>query len=174
MSRFYKLFGLGLVGLMMVGLLPLVFTSQPAMAATDATVQVSKDAKLGDILTDSKGMTLYRFENDKAGTSNCNAGCATAWPPLVVAAGQTPTAGDGITGKLDVIARQDGTLQVTYNGLPLYHFGGDSKPGDVNGQEMADVWYVVHPTDTATAAEAPAEPAAQPATSNGGYGGTGW
>ncbi len=172
MSRFHKLFGLGLVGLMIVGLLPLVFTSQPAMAATDATVQVSKDAKLGDILTDSKGMTLYHFAQDQANVSNCNAGCATAWPPLTVAAGQTPAAGDGITGKLGTLTRQDGSLQVTYNGLPLYFFGGDSKAGDTNGQGVAGAWSIVHPTDTAAAA--PAQPAAQPATSNGGYGGSGW
>ncbi len=173
MSRFHKLFGLGLVGLMVLGLLPLVFTSQPAMAATDATVQVSKDAKLGDILTDSKGMTLYQFAKDQANVSNCSGGCATAWPPLVVAAGQAPTAGDGVTGKLDVITRQDGSLQVTYNGLPLYFFASDSKPGDTNGQGVGGVWSIVHPTDAAAAAQ-PMQPAAQPATSNGGYGGSGW
>src|SRR5512136_2371782 len=106
MSRFHKLFGLGLAWLMIVGLLPLVFTSQPAMAAMDATVQVSKDAKLGDILVDSKGMTLYHFAKDQVNVSNCSGGCATAWPPLVVAAGQTPAAGDGATGKLGVITRQ--------------------------------------------------------------------
>ncbi len=172
MSRFHKLFGLGLVGLMVVGLLPLVFTSQPAMAATDATVQVSKDAKLGDILTDSKGMTLYQFAKDQANVSNCNGGCATAWPALVVAAGQNPTAGDGVTGKLGTITRQDGSLQVTYNGLPLYVFGGDSKAGDTNGQGIAGAWSVVHPTDAA--AEAPMQPAAKPASGGGYGGGSGW
>jgi len=168
MSRFHKLFGLGLVGLMLVGLLPLVFTSQPAMAATDATVQLGKDAKLGDILVDSKGMTLYQFAKDQANVSNCNGGCAAAWPPLVVAAGQNPTVGDGITGKLGVITRQDGSLQVTYNGLPLYFFASDSKPGDTNGQGVGGVWSIVHPTDAGAM-----QPAAQPASS-GGYGGSGW
>jgi predicted lipoprotein with Yx(FWY)xxD motif len=121
-------------------------------------------------------MTLYRFEKDGAGVSNCNGGCAAAWPPLVVAAGQAPTAGDGVTGKLDVITRQDGSLQVTYNGLPLYFFASDSNPGDTNGQEVGDVWYVVHPTDAAAGAQSaePVQPAAQPASSNGGYGGSGW
>ncbi len=173
MSRFHKLFGLGLVGLMIVGLLPLVFTAQPAMAAMDATVQVSKDAKLGAILTDSKGMTLYHFAKDQANASNCNAGCASAWPPLVVAAGQTPTAGDGLTGKLGTITRQDGSLQVTYNGLPLYFFGGDSKAGDTNGQGVAGVWSIIHPTDAAAAAK-PMQPAAQPASGGGYGGGSGW
>ncbi len=168
MSRFHKLFGLGLAWLMIVGLLPLVFTPQPAMAAMSATIQVSKDAKLGDILTDSKGMTLYQFAKDQANVSNCSGGCATAWPPLVVAAGQDPTAGDGISGKLGVITRQDGSLQVTYNSLPLYTFSGDSKAGDTNGQGVAGVWSIVHPTDTAAA-----QPMQQPASS-GGYGGKGW
>ena len=171
MSRFHKLFGLGLAGLMIVGLLPLVFTSQPTLAAGDATVQLSKDAKLGDILVDSKGMTLYRFEKDQADVSNCNGGCAAAWPPLVVAAGQDPTAGDGVTGKLGVITRQDGSLQVTYNSLPLYYFASDSQPGDTNGQDVGDVWYVVHPTDAAGTPEA--APTAAPASSSGGYG-SGW
>ena len=173
MSRFHKLFGLGLAWLMIIGLLPLVFTSQPAMAAMDATIQVSKDAKLGDILTDSKGMTLYQFAKDQANVSNCSGGCATAWPPLVVAKGQAPTAGDGVTGKLDVITRQDGSLQVTYNGLPLYFFASDSKPGDTTGQGVAGVWSIVHPTDTAAAAQ-PMQPAAQPASGGGYGGGSGW
>ena len=168
MSRFHKLFGLGLVGLMLVGLLPLVFASQPAIAAGDATIQLSKDAKLGDILVDSKGMTLYRFEKDQANVSNCSGGCATAWPPLVVAAGQAPTAGDGIAGKLGVITRQDGSRQVTFNGLPLYFFRGDSKAGDTNGQGVAGVWSIVHLTDTA--AMQPMQPAAQPASG----GSSGW
>ena len=168
MSRFHKLFSLGLAWLVIVGLLPLVFTSQPAMAATDATVQVSKDAKLGDILTDSKGMTLYQFAKDQANVSNCSGGCATAWPPLVVAAGQAPTAGDGVTGKLGVITRQDGSLQVTYNGLPLYFFASDSKAGDTTGQGVGGVWSVVHPADAFGAQ--PMQPAAQPASG----GGSGW
>jgi predicted lipoprotein with Yx(FWY)xxD motif len=173
MSHFHKLFGLGLVGLMIVGLLPLVFASQPATAAMDATVQISQDATLGDILVDSKGMTLYQFAKDQANVSNCSGGCAAAWPPLVVAAGQSPTAGDGVTGKLDVITRQDGSLQVTYNGLPLYYFASDSKPGDTNGQGVGGVWFVVHPTDAAAAAE-PVQPAAQPASGGGYGGGSGW
>jgi predicted lipoprotein with Yx(FWY)xxD motif len=168
MSRFHKLFGLGLVGLMILGLLPLVVTSQPVMAAGDATVQLSKDANLGDILTDSKGMTLYQFAKDQANVSNCSGGCAAAWPPLVVAAGQDPTAGDGVTGKLGVITRQDGNLQVTYNGLPLYFFASDSKPGDTNGQGVGGVWSIVHPTDAAAMQEM--QPAAQPASG----GGSGW
>ncbi len=172
MSHFHKLFSLGLAGLIALGMLSLVFTSPPAMAASDATIQVTKDAKLGDILTDSKGMTLYQFAKDQANVSNCNGGCATAWPPLAVAAGQTPTAGDGISGKLDVITRQDGSRQVTYTGLPLYAFSGDSKPGDTNGQGVAGVWSIVHPTDAA--AEAPMQPAAQPASGGGQGGGSGW
>ena len=170
MSRFHKLFDLGLAWLMILGLLPLTFAVQPVMAAGDATVLVSKDAKLGDILTDSKGMTLYQFAKDQMNVSNCSGGCATAWPPLVVAAGQTPTAGQGVTGKLGVITRQDGSLQVTYNGLPLYFFASDSKPGDTTGQGVGGVWSIVHPTDTAAAAPQPMQPAAQPASG----GGSGW
>jgi len=161
MFRFHKLFGLGLVGLMIVGLLPLVFTSQPAMAATDATVQVSKDAKLGDILTDSKGMTLYLFTKDQANVTNCYDQCAVSWPPLLVAAGKEAAAGQGVTGKLGVIDRKDGSRQVTYNSWPLYYFIKDTKAGDTTGQNVGKVWFIVHPTDDAAAGvPAAAAPAA--------------
>jgi predicted lipoprotein with Yx(FWY)xxD motif len=174
MSRFHKLFGLGLAGLMILALSSLAFTvSLQAATPGDVTVLVSKDANLGDILVDGKGMTLYLFTKDQVNVSNCNGGCAAAWPPLVVAAGQNPTAGDGVTGKLDAITRTDGSRQVTYNGLPLYYFASDSKPGDTNGQGVGGVWFIVHPTDAAAAAQ-PMEPTAQPASGGGYGGGSGW
>ena len=154
MSHLRKLFGLGSVCLMILALSSLAFTvSLQGAAPGDVTVQVAKDAKLGDILTDGKGMTLYRFTQDQANVSNCSGGCATAWPPLVVAAGKAPMAGPGVTGKLGVITRQDGTSQVTYNGLPLYFFASDSKAGDTTGQGVGDVWFIVHPTDAAGAGQ---------------------
>jgi predicted lipoprotein with Yx(FWY)xxD motif len=89
-----------------------------------------------NILVDgASGMTLYVFASDVAnsGKSACNSGCATTWPPLTVASGITPSASAGASGKLGTITRDDGTTQVTYNGLPLHHYSGDSAPGDTNG-----------------------------------------
>jgi predicted lipoprotein with Yx(FWY)xxD motif len=81
------------------------------------------------------GMTVYVFSKDVAGSgkSACVAACATKWPPLAVSAGTPPVAGAGVSGTLATITRDDGTLQVTYKGLPLYHFSGDAAPGDTKG-----------------------------------------
>jgi predicted lipoprotein with Yx(FWY)xxD motif len=98
------------------------------------------------LVAGSNGMTVYTFASDVAGNgkSACTGGCLTRWPALTVSAGTTPTAGAGVTGKLATIKRtDDGTLQVTYNGLPLYFFQGDSAPGDTNGSYPG--WNLVTP-----------------------------
>ena len=106
-----------------------------------ATVQLSEDAALGQFLVGEDGMTLYLFTNDSENTSNCNGGCATNWPPLLSGA---PMAGDGVdAGLLGTTERTDGTTQVTYNGLPLYYFASDQSAGDITGQGVGGVWYVV-------------------------------
>lgn len=107
------------------------------------TLLVANDAKLGSILTDSKGMTLYTYAKDTPGTSNCYDQCAVNWPPLIVT--DPPTAPDGVTGKLGTTTRKDGKLQVTYNGKPLYLFVGDTKAGDTTGQNVGNVWFIVNP-----------------------------
>jgi len=131
---------------MILALSSLAFTvSLQGAAPGDVTVQVSKDANLGDILTDGKGMTLYLFTKDQANVTNCYDQCAVSWPPLLVAAGKEASAGQGVTGKLGVIDRKDGSRQVTYNGLPLYYFIKDTKAGDTTGQNVGKVWFVIDP-----------------------------
>jgi predicted lipoprotein with Yx(FWY)xxD motif len=155
MSHFRKLFSLGSVWLMVLGLSSLAFTGslQGMTASEDVTIQVSKDASLGDILVDGKGMTLYLFTRDQANVSNCYDQCAANWPPLLIAAGKEATAGQGVTGKLGAIDRTDGSRQVTYNSLPLYYYIKDTKAGDTTGQNVGQVWFVVHPTDAAAGAQ---------------------
>ena len=133
-----------------------------ASAVSGSTVQVANNATLGAILVDSKGMTLYIFKKDSPGKSVCEGGCAKIWPPLTVPQGTTPTAAAGVSGKLGVIQRTDGTYQVTYNDMPLYLYGGDTAPGQANGQGLQNVWYVV-PAGPAGAAT----PAATSAASSG-------
>jgi|AMFO01.1.fsa_nt_gi Uncharacterized protein conserved in bacteria len=116
-----------------------------AFAQGGATVQVAQHPTFGKILVDADGMTLYVFAKDQPGVSNCYDQCAKNWPPLTVAAGETPTAGPGVSGTLGVIKRKDGRSQVTYNGMPLYRFFKDQKPGDANGQGIKGVWFVVNP-----------------------------
>jgi predicted lipoprotein with Yx(FWY)xxD motif len=94
-------------------------------------VDAANSATFGMVLTGPNGMTLYTHAGDSATSSTCTGACATAWPPLT-STGQ-PTAGTGVTGKLGTLTRADGTIQVTYAGLPLYYWQGDSKAGDVTG-----------------------------------------
>jgi predicted lipoprotein with Yx(FWY)xxD motif len=106
-------------------------------AAGGSTIMATSVGSIGTVVVaGSNGMTLYNFTKDvkDSGASACLSGCISKWPALTVPAGTTPTAGAGASGKLGTITRtDDGTLQVTYNGLPLYFFSGDTKPGDSNG-----------------------------------------
>ncbi len=137
--------------LLLVGsLLPVSASAAGATGATP-TVMVAQNTKLGNILTDSQGMTLYTYKKDKPGESMCADQCAKNWPPLTIAEGAKPMAGSAIPGKLDQIERKDDTYQVTYNGMPLYRFARDTKPGDMNGQGMGGVWSVVPTTTSSTA-----------------------
>ena len=94
----------------------------------------SASSSLGTILTGPNGKTLYTHAGDSMNTSTCTGSCLTAWPPLTVAAEQHPIAGTGVTGQLGTFSRSGGSVQVTYNGLPLYYWQGDAKAGDTTGQ----------------------------------------
>lgn len=149
-------------------------TQPPAAEPTTSSGQSSQgplvmvsNLPLGNILTSSDGLTLYTFQNDKPDESTCTGSCAQIWPPLTVPQGVTPTAGPGVTGTLGVFQRPDGAYQVTINQMPLYHYSGDSKPGDTNGQGLYGKWYVVDPAGNQIASSAssasPASPTAAPA-----------
>jgi predicted lipoprotein with Yx(FWY)xxD motif len=118
----------------------------PSAATGGATVEAKEVGAAGTILVDgASGMTVYLFTKDvkDSGKSECSGGCADTWPALSVAASDTPTGGSGVTGTLGTITRDDGTLQVTYNGLPLYFFKNDKAPGDLNG--VYENWETVKP-----------------------------
>lgn len=134
-----------LLGVTLLTLVATLAAGVTAVSAADPTVNVAPDPKLGNILVDSKGMTLYLYTKDELGKSNCYGGCATAWPPLTVPAGTLPTAASGITGTLSTTERTDGTYQVVYNGWPLYYWVKDTKPGDTTGQNVGGVWFVLNP-----------------------------
>jgi predicted lipoprotein with Yx(FWY)xxD motif len=127
----------------------------PDAGATITTV----DSPFGAIVANRDGRTLYVFDNDTDGVSNCADQCAVNWPP-VLAAG-SPIAAGSIDGtKLATITRADGGTQVTYFGRPLYHFAADAAPGDVLGQGVGGTWHVLDPTgapvlDAAPGADAP-------------------
>ena len=100
------------------------------------TVSAATVSGVGTVLVDASGMTLYVYQRDSGGTSSCTGSCATAWPPLLLTAGQsTATAGSGIdAGELGTITRSDGSTQVTYGGKPLYTYQGDASAGQATGQ----------------------------------------
>ncbi len=112
-----------------------------AHAATGTTVKLGK-TPLGNVLLDSKGLTLYMFTKDTKDTSVCYGQCEVAWPPLLT--DDAPVAGRGVKAALlGTTKRKDGKLQVTYNSLPLYYWFLDFKAGDVLGQDVGKVWYVM-------------------------------
>lgn len=100
---------------------------------------------VGTFLTGPDGLTLYTFAPDSPNTSACDGGCAEAWPPFTVEADVEFAPGDGIDGDLATFPRADGTLQVAYDGAPLYYFANDTTPGDTNGQGLGGNWFVAEP-----------------------------
>ena len=104
-------------------------------------------AALGTYLIGSNGMTLYTYASDTPGVSNCTGQCATNWLPYTVAdTSALPNLEAGVTGTAGTLTRADGTMQVTYNGMPLYFYIGDKNSGDTLGN-LADHagWEVVKP-----------------------------
>ena len=123
----------------------------PSPAAAAATIATASDAKLGQILVDGKGMTLYLFVADTGSKSTCYTSCAQVWPPVLT--NGAPQAGTGAqASQLGTTTRTDGTIQVTYSGHPLYYFAGDKKPGDATGQgidNFGGLWWVISPSGAA-------------------------
>lgn len=120
---------------------PAEATAAPSASAAAGTVSTASNAKLGTILVDAQGRTLYTFDKDTGDTIACTGACATRWPPLVVTSGE-PT---GVPG-LATAKRPDGTTQVTFNGKPLYRYSADAKAGDTNGDGFGGVWHVAKPS----------------------------
>lgn len=97
---------------------------------------VAMAAHHGKILTDKAGMTLYTFDKDAEGVSNCYGGCAAKWPPYLAADGADVKAG------WSLVERKDGSKQWAYNGQPLYTWIGDTKKGDTTGDGVGGVWHI--------------------------------
>ena len=114
-------------------------------AAADLSTATSS---LGTIVVDGKGMTAYYFTKDvkDSGVSACAGDCATAWP-AIEATSDTPTV-EGVTGTVGTIPTADGAKQITIDGMPIYTFAKDAAAGDVNGQGVNGVWWVIAPDGT--------------------------
>jgi len=139
-------------------------SSAPAASSSGSTL-LSRTISGSQVLTNASGFTLYWFGPDTSTMSKCTGSCASYWPPVKGPA----TAGSGVTGKLGVITRTDGSMQATYNGHPLYTYAGDTAPGQNNGNHLnasGGLWYEV----TVTGSAAPAASAAATHSAAGGYG----
>jgi len=121
-------------------------TTASSDAAGAETIK-AKRSKLGVILADGEGKTVYLFEKDTGTTSTCSGACATAWPPVTTDG--APKAGGGVeASRLSTSKRSDGTMQVVYGGHPLYYFVKDRDAGDAYGQGVdafGAEWYVMGP-----------------------------
>jgi predicted lipoprotein with Yx(FWY)xxD motif len=128
-----------------------LMASGPASQAADPpkpiTLKIS-DSKLGKIVTDGEGLTIYMFTPDAHNVSVCEGRCLQAWPPIMLKTGQTladvKLEGGLRRSKLGVAMREDGSRHVTYDGWPLYYWFNDAKPGDVLGQWVGNVWFVLN------------------------------
>ena len=153
--------------------------SSGMMAASNATLMKVK-TRIGPVLANSKGFTLYWYSKDTSMTSACTGGCATAWPPLI----GTPKAAMGVrlTGKLAAITRAGGLTQATYKGHPLYTYAGDTAPGQVKGNGLGGVWHAlrVNAIDAVSAnslmmgTSSSPSPKASSSMGSGGSGGSGY
>jgi len=125
----------------------LLHPSTSGASQTKGPVVSTASSKLGVILVDARGHTLYLFEKDKNGKSACVGQCATFWPPLI--ASGKPLARTGARASLlGTMRRADGRLQITYNHHPLYTFLKDTKKGQENGEGVSAFgaqWYVISP-----------------------------
>jgi predicted lipoprotein with Yx(FWY)xxD motif len=132
---------------------------------------------MGNVIEDSKGFVLYRFDKDTANppTSNCVDKCALIWPPVLT--NGTPVISGVDPSLVGTVARPDGTMQVTLAGWPLYNFSNEKEPGKWAGQAVGNTWWVIDSAGKknltcvpATPPPAPTVPAAPPAADNPGAG----
>jgi predicted lipoprotein with Yx(FWY)xxD motif len=129
----------------------LAIGATPAVAATAHTaaktvVTTTNNKTWGSILTLSNGDTVYRLTADSKNRSVCTGSCAKAWPPVLLASGQSKPSGNGVSD-LGTITRSNGAKQVTYQGIPLYLYVGDKKADQVTGnlKDTWGQWWVVNP-----------------------------
>jgi predicted lipoprotein with Yx(FWY)xxD motif len=136
------------------------------------SVKTADNADLGSVLVSATGRTLYHFTSDTRTKVKCTAACMAQWPPLLVSAGAKPVAGPGLSAaKLGTLKRPDGGVQVTYNGMTLYRYAGDTKAGQAKGEAVGNTWYAV--SSAGTIVKPSATPSASGGLGSSGYGSSG-
>lgn len=107
------------------------------LTAANFAAQANPTVETNGVLSSKDGRTLYTFDKDQAGKSNCSAACIAAWPAFTVA--NPALAG----GDFSIVTRADGVQQWAFKSMPLYFFAGDAKPGEANGDKQGGVWHVI-------------------------------
>jgi predicted lipoprotein with Yx(FWY)xxD motif len=131
-----------------VALTAALAVSATGHAAGGSAALKTRHGKLGTLIVDGHGRTLYLFQKDKTKRSRCSGACATDWPPLLTT-GNAKASGSVRKALLGTTRRGDGKTQVTYKGHPLYTYSGDQKAGDTAGQGVSAYgakWYAVTPS----------------------------
>ena len=123
------------LGIAAIALLALAACSK-AGASSGGGLSTKSISGVGTVLVNAAGLTLYDLPSEANGNITCTGACAQAWPPLLAAGGKVPSAPSAIASKLGTVNRPDGGVQVTYNGLPLYTFAGESA-GQASGQGVS-------------------------------------
>lgn len=125
-------------------------TGTPTTAESTTTASAPAELKTastaaGQVVVDAQGMSVYFFTKDvkDSGASACTGACIAAWPPVLTES-DTPAV-EGMTGTVGTISTPEGKKQVTVNGLPVYYYVKDKAAGDITGQGVNDVWYLVSP-----------------------------
>jgi len=137
-------------------------TAAAVLISTAVSAALPVLAADGKVMTNKSGMTVYTFDKDTSGKSNCNGGCAAAWPP--VAADAVAAGGD-----ISAITRDDGSKQAAFKGQPLYTYAADQKAGDATGDGVNNVWHVIRDGKVAKAKSEPAKSAPAPSGYGSGY-----
>ena len=120
---------------------PKINPSTATKTVTNNIVVIKTTPSKGSYLTDPKGMTLYIFDKDTKGVSNCYNSCEAIWPIYAATSNTTSNLPVNIT----IIKRTDGSIQYAWKGMPLYYYSKDTKPGDVLGDGIGNIWHIARP-----------------------------
>jgi len=142
----------GILGLVAIGVLLAACGGKAAPASGSAggtgtgkpgELGVRSISGLGAVLQTPTGFTIYHLKTEGNGKVTCIGDCASTWPPLIAASGKVPAASPAVASHLGTVERPDGSMQVTFDSMPLYTYVGDSAPGQANGQGVGGVWFAV-------------------------------
>ena len=123
--------------------------SKAAGGDSSSTIGIQTVDGIGNVLDTSAGLTLYHLTTETGGKIDCTGACENVWPPALVS-GNIPSTPSGASGTFGSIKRPDGSTQLTFDGMPLYTYSGDSAAGQANGQGVQGVWFAVTPSGSSS------------------------